>query len=123
MNKNKNRILLAEDERALSQAMNLKLTKAGFDVTCVDDGEAALTTARTEDFDLVLMDIMMPKLDGLSALRQLKQEGYKKPVVIISNLGQAEDIDKAKKLGAIEYLIKTDTGLDDLVEKVKDRIG
>ena len=112
-------ILIAEDEKPMAHALELKLSKAGFTVVSINDGEAALQALKDSKFDIVLLDLMMPKLDGFEVMEQMKLLNNKTPVIIISNLGQAEDEKRAKALGAVDYIIKSDTPIGEIVERVK----
>ena len=112
-------ILIAEDERALSKALELKLTNAGFLVTIATDGEAALKLIEGNHFDLLLLDLIMPNKDGFAVLTELSSKKSKLPVVVLSNLGQSEDERKAKELGAVDYWVKADISLIDVVNKIK----
>jgi DNA-binding response OmpR family regulator len=117
----KKRILIAEDEKPLSHALELKLSFSGFDITVVNNGDDAVSTASKEDFDLILLDIVMPGKNGFEVLEELKKIGKKIPVIMLSNLSQQEDIEKAKQLGAVDFFIKSDTPLSDIVTMVKKR--
>lgn len=102
------KILLMEDEEMLATMYESKFKRDGFDITVAHDGEDGLAKAQAANFDVVLVDIIMPKLDGfavLKALRALPQ--YKiTPIIMLTNLGQEEDIKKGQELGATDYLIK-----------------
>jgi DNA-binding response OmpR family regulator len=115
------RILLAEDDRFLRRAAEATLRRHGFDVLTAVDGEEALRLARLETPDLVLLDLIMPKLQGFEVLRALKQEASTAaiPVIVISNLGQDNDVRQALEAGAAAYLIKAHLGLDELVVRVQ----
>lgn len=113
------RILIAEDEKPISKAMELKLVHSGFEARTVFDGEEALEALAKENFDLVVLDLIMPKRDGFSTLEEMKKRGIKVPVVISSNLSQEEDLQKAKDLGAIDFFIKSNTPINEIVESIK----
>src|SRR3989338_3862411 len=98
------KILLAEDEQAISKVLALKLVNSGYDVTTVDNGEKALAELAKNKYDLLLLDLLMPKVDGWSVLEKLKGSNLK--IIVTSNLGQEEDIKKAKALGALDFFIK-----------------
>jgi len=119
------KILIAEDDQFLASAYRVKLTKAGFDVKIAGDGQEALKILETFVPDLILLDLMMPVKDGFSTLEDLKKnDTYKNiPVIVASNLGQKEDIDKAKGLGATDYIVKSDVALDALIAKIHSIIG
>lgn len=117
-NESQKRILLIEDEKPLSHALKLKLSHEGFDVTIAEDGEAGLQAALGSSFDLILIDIIMPKMDGFAVLAKLKEEGVKTRVIVLSNLGQQEDIEKAKEYGVTDYLVKSNTPISRIIDKV-----
>lgn len=113
------KILIVEDEKPMANALVLKLTSAGFDVVLVYDGETAISTLRQSSFDLIVLDLVMPKKDGFFVLAELKKLKIATPVIVSSNLSQEEDIKRVKELGARDYFIKSDTTLAEIVEKVK----
>lgn len=112
------KILIVEDEKPLANALSLKLNSSGFDTQIMHNGDDALEAAVGDKYDLVLLDLMMPKRDGFSVLTELKEKNNKTPVFIMSNLGQEEDVNKAKSLGAVDYIIKSDTPLSVIVSKI-----
>jgi CheY-like chemotaxis protein len=119
------RILLAEDDRFLRKAADARLRQHGFTVVAATDGEEALRLARAEPPDLVLLDLIMPKVQGFEVLRSLKQDPVTAaiPVVVLSNLGQDRDIQQAMELGAVAYFIKANLSLQSLVERVEEILG
>jgi CheY-like chemotaxis protein len=119
------RILLAEDDRFLRKAAEARLRQRGYHVTVAVDGEEALRLARTEAPDLVLLDLIMPKMQGFQVLRALKEDATTAtiPVIVLSNLGQDRDIQQAMKDGASAYYIKANLSLKDLAEKVELALG
>jgi CheY-like chemotaxis protein len=103
------KILLAEDDSSIQLIAKLTLTKlGGHDVTIVDDGLAAIDLARKKNFDLILLDGMMPKLDGLETCRRLKEMPETKniPVIFMTAKNQQSDIDGGYGVGAIGYIVK-----------------
>jgi DNA-binding response OmpR family regulator len=112
-------ILVAEDERPVAKALQLKLEHSGFTVSIVENGEDALKMLGEQKIDLLILDLMMPKLDGFGVLEAMKEKGIKTPVMVASNLSQTEDIERAKKLGAKDYYIKSDTPVASVVEHVE----
>ena len=114
------RVLLAEDDRFLRRAAEARLTRHGLVVLTAADGEEALRIARAEPLDLVLLDVIMPKLDGFEVLKTLRQDAAtaRLPVIVLSNLGQERDVAQAKALGAIAFLVKAHLSLQDLVDRV-----
>jgi CheY-like chemotaxis protein len=114
------RVLLAEDDRFLRRAAEASLRRHGLEVLTAADGEEALRIARAEPLDLILLDVMMPKLDGFEVLSALKQDDATAhiPVLVLSNLGQERDVAQAKALGAVAFLVKANLSLQDLVDRV-----
>lgn len=113
------KLLLAEDERAIAKALQLKLSLSGFEVEVASNGEEALALIKTKKFDLLLLDIMMPKMDGFTVMEEMKKLKNKTPVIVLSNLSQEDDADRAKKLGAVDFCIKSNTPLAEIIEKIK----
>lgn len=113
------RILIVEDEKPMAHALSLKLRSVGFKITLVYDGESAIFAARKSKFDLIILDLVLPKKNGFSILKTLKKLKITTPVIISSNLSQREDVDRARELGARDYFIKSDTTLTEIVKKVK----
>ena len=118
------KVLIAEDDRFISSAYNIKLTKEQFEVELAFDGEETIAKARSFSPDLILLDLIMPKKDGFETLKDLKNDPKLKtiPVIVSSNLGQKEDKDKALALGALDYFVKSDISLTDLIEKIKKSV-
>ena len=119
------KILVVEDETFLVKIYNMKLKKEGYDVTIATDGEQAVKLAEEIKPDLILLDLILPKLNGFEALEKIKAIASIKntPVVVLSNLGQDDDIKKAKSLGAVDYLIKANFSIQDVVQKIRDVVG
>ena len=114
------RILLAEDDRILRKAGETSLRKKGYDVIAAIDGEDALAKARDQKPDLILLDVMMPKMHGFDVLRALKGDATVRhiPVIMLTNLEQAADIRRATDDGAVGYLVKSNLNLDELAGKI-----
>lgn len=113
------RILIAEDEKAIAKALELKLKHEGFGVKSASNGKETIDILLKEKFDLILLDLMMPKLDGFGVLEELKNRQNKTPIIVVSNLGQEEDKKRVKILGAIDFLVKSDTPVAEIVNKIK----
>lgn len=115
-----NKILVAEDDKFLASAYRVKLEKAGFEPIIVGDGEKVINTLKTTIPDLIIMDLIMPIKDGFQALSEIKlNESWKKiPVIVSSNLGQKEDVDRAMNLGATDFIVKSNLKLEDLIQKI-----
>ena len=115
----KKRILIAEDERPMAEALAAKLSHADFETVIAPDGEQALEMLHSSNCDLLILDIVMPRMNGFKLLEILKNENNKIPVIVLSNLSQEEDIARAKSLGALDYYIKTDTPLSLITRRVQ----
>jgi DNA-binding response OmpR family regulator len=115
------KVLLVEDDQALLKIYSNKLRLNGFDVLMATTGDEAIRKAQAEDPRIILLDVILPEKDGFLVLEELNKNAATKkiPVVILSNLGQESDIERGRKLGAIDYLVKSDVSLTDLVDKVK----
>ncbi|MFH1968141.1 MAG: response regulator [bacterium] len=118
-------ILIIEDDAFLRDLISKKLSSAGFTASEATDGEAGLKKAKEEKPSLILLDLLLPVPDGFEILSRLKQdpETSSIPVVILSNLGQKEDVDKGLGLGANDYLIKAQFTPDEIIAKVKETLG
>lgn len=118
-------ILIVEDEEALLQTLAYKLTKEGYVVRLARDGVQGLEAVATERPDLILLDILMPNIDGFGVLERLKEQHLlpELPVIIISNSGQPVEIDRAIELGARDYLVKADFAPDEVLAKVHAILG
>jgi len=114
------RILLAEDDRFLRKSAGAMLRRQGFMVLAAEDGEEALRLARTESPDLILLDIIMPKMQGFDVLKALKSDPHTSPipVIILSNLGQESDSLAAREMGALDYWVKSNLALEELATRV-----
>ena len=121
MAKENRKILIIEDDIFLSELMSKKLIEEGFKITKAVDGEEGLIKANDETPDLILLDLILPGIDGFKVLAQLKEEPKTGsiPVIILSNLGQREDIEKGFELGAVDYLIKAHFTPDEIVERIR----
>ncbi|MFA6130872.1 MAG: response regulator [Patescibacteria group bacterium] len=117
------KILVVEDEKSMAKALELKLTKEGFVVEIAVDGEGALAKLRKEKYQLVLLDLVLPKLDGFGVLEAMKKEGIKTPAIVSTNLSQEEDEARTRALGAKDFFVKSDTSITDVVKHIKQLIG
>lgn len=122
----KKRILIAEDEVTLGELLRDFLDDHGYEVLLTKDGEECLSAYDKFKPDLLVLDIIMPKKDGFEVLEELsKKNGNSKqlPVIILTNLNNPDDIEKALNLGARTYLVKTDHQMDDIIKKIKEALG
>lgn len=118
---NKKYILVAEDDSFYSNIYKFKLNKEGFLVETATNGDEALKLIRERKPDLILLDLIMPIKDGFETLRELKDDPALKDikVIVISNLGQDEDITRTKEMGAQDYLVKANMSIQEMMDKVK----
>lgn len=116
---NAKRLLLAEDERAIARALKLKLELSGYAVEVATNGDDALSLLKSNKYDLLLLDIMMPKTDGFSVMEEMKKRKDKTPVIVLSNLSQEDDANRAKELGALDFFIKSNTPLSEIIAQVE----
>ncbi|HHE76820.1 MAG TPA: response regulator [Candidatus Parcubacteria bacterium] len=116
------KILLVEDDPFLIEIYTSKLKEAGFSVSVVTSGELVLEKVEEEKPDLVLLDVVLPNMDGWEILQAIKTNPKVKEtrVVILSNLGEKEDVEKGIKLGAVKYLIKSHYTPSEVVEEIKN---
>jgi two-component system alkaline phosphatase synthesis response regulator PhoP len=121
MDEKKIKVLIVEDEEILLTALSEELKQEGFEAIGAKDGVEGVEKAAAEMPDLILMDLVMPKLDGIGALKQLKETDQTKniPVVILTNLSDYDKVSDALSLGAMDYLVKANYRLEELVNKIK----
>lgn len=115
------KILIIEDDKFLRRVITQKLTKEGYDISEAIDGEKGIKKLEEKKVDLVLLDLILPGIDGFEVLAKLKKNPKlsKIPVIILSNLGQKEDIDKGLKMGAVDYLIKAHFTPGEIIERIE----
>lgn len=118
-------ILIVEDEKLIRKALFGKLTRNGFDVTEATDGVQAVALLQEKRFDLVLLDVFMPTMDGIAALRTLKEKGHKgSPIMLMTNLAEHDPkVQEARELGVVGVVIKADNGIGKLVEQAKEALA
>ncbi len=114
------KVLLVEDEQVLADVLDAKLKKAGYETAVAYDGEDGLAKISSLKPDLILLDIVLPKINGYEILETMKAEGNTTPIIIISNSGQPVEIDRTKELGAVDFLVKTQFDPDELIVKVNN---
>jgi DNA-binding response OmpR family regulator len=124
MNESKITILLAEDEEFLAKTYKNRLELEGFEVIVATDGQEALDRLSEIKPDLMLLDLLMPNKNGFEVLKEISKRPELKdvPVIVSSNLGQDSDVKEARGLGAIDYIVKSDISLKDMVEKIRNNI-
>lgn len=125
MAEGKKRILVVEDSAPIRTALGQKLESGGFEVLVAENGEEGLKTALSEKPDLILLDLMMPKMDGLSVLDELRKDewGKKANVLVLTNLDKAEHVEESRKRGVTDFLVKTDWSLEDVLKRVKSELS
>jgi len=114
-------VLIVEDDRFLSSLIRARLEKEGYAITQAFDGEEALDILKQAQPNLVVLDLIMPRVSGFEVLEAISVNPLVNqiPVIILSNLAQESDVLKAKQLGATEYFVKIKVSIDDLVNKIK----
>ena len=121
--KTKLKILVVEDDRYIRNLYLLKLKKEGYEVEFAGDGQEGVNVYASFAPDLIILDLLLPGTDGFAFLEEVKQkQKVKTPVIVLSNLGQPENIERAMKLGAEEYLVKVNTEVTELIGKINDRL-
>jgi len=117
-------ILIIEDDKFLKELIARKLTEEGFGVSEAVDGEEGIKKIKEEKPDLVLLDLILPGIDGFEVLSQMRKESALSsiPVIILSNLGQKEDVEKGLKMGAVDYLIKAHFTPGEIIDKIKSAL-
>lgn len=119
------KVLLLEDEEIIIELLERKLKQQGYEISVARNGEQGLAMMKKEKPDVVLLDIIMPKMGGFEVMEEMnKQEQLKNiPVIIISNSGQPVELDRAKELGVKDWLIKTEFDPQEVIDKVVKQIG
>ena len=125
MPEGRKKVLIIEDDDHISKVYEIKLGKENIDIVIARDGEEGINMVASEKPDIVLLDLMIPIKDGFIVLEEVKKTPFGKnvPIVVISNLGQQGDIEKAMKLGAADYLIKVNLSIQEVIDKVKKHLG
>lgn len=115
------KILIIEDDKFLRELIAQKLLKEGYDVIWAIDGEEGVKKAIEEKPDLVLLDLILPGIDGFEVLAKIKEDSVisEAPVIILSNLGQKDDVERGINLGASDYLIKAHFTPAEIIGKIK----
>jgi len=118
------KILIVEDDRFLRELMVKKLQSENFDTVEAVDGESGLKVFKEAKPDLVLLDLILPGIGGFEVLAKIKEDDLVAniPIIILSNLGQREDVEKGLKLGAVDYMVKAHFTPNEIIEKVKQAL-
>ena len=119
------KILIIEDDMLLNNLLKIKFQKEGFEVSGAFDGREGIEKIRTEHPDLVLLDLILPIIDGFEVLKQVKQDEAiaNIPIIIVSNLGSSEDVERGMGMGVVDYIVKSDLTLDQIAIRVKEFLG
>ena len=119
------KILLIEDEEIMIDLLQRKIAQEGYEIRVARNGEEGLAAMKEKKPDLVLLDIIMPKMEGFEVMEHMQADKDLKkiPVIVISNSGQPVEIDRAQKMGARDWLIKTEFDPQEVIEKIKKQIG
>jgi len=119
------KVLIVEDDRFLRELLIRKLEGQGFIISTAVEGKEVLSKAKEELPQLILLDLILSGIDGFEVLKQIKEDSQinKIPVIILSNLGQQEEVEKGLKLGAADYLVKAHFTPDEIIGKIKEVLG
>ena len=116
------KVLIVEDDAVLRKALKEFLSEDGFQVFTASDGEEGVEMTLREDPDIVLLDIILPKKDGYTVIKEIRDNQATKsvPIVLLTNLGSLNDVEKALSLGATTYLVKSDYKLEEISAKIRN---
>lgn len=112
-------ILIIEDEEPVAKVLRDKLKNAGYNVQFFLTASEALGALKKDNFNLIILDIILPNMDGFQFLEEIKKRNINVPVIVTSNLGSEEDMEKAKSLGAKYYIVKAETTMDEMANRIK----
>jgi DNA-binding response OmpR family regulator len=118
------KILIVEDDLPTIDALAFKLNQKGISASTALNGEEAIERLKREKYDLVLLDLLLPKKNGFEVIKEVRISGHSKgaKIIIFSNLGQEDNIEKAMKLGANGYIVKADIGINDLADRIEKEL-
>lgn len=117
----RHKLLIVEDDRSICRAMEFRLAKDNYDIVIAHDGEEGIGKLAEQVPDLILLDLILPKLNGFELLKRLREnlETAAVPVIVLSNLSQKDDIEHAMKLGAIDFFVKSNITIDEMARTVR----
>lgn len=118
----KKSILIIDDEAPLREALSEEFKENGYTVFAAANGQDGVAAAIKNKPNIILVDLIMPVMDGFQTLEAMNKEGIKIPIMVVSNLGESEETKRAKKMGAVGYIIKSNTTLSQIVEKVDKQL-
>ncbi|MEK7090142.1 MAG: response regulator [Patescibacteria group bacterium] len=118
------KVLIVEDDFLLLEILSKKFIKSGFDVNIAINGEECMKVLKSRKPDIIILDIVMPVMDGFEVLQQMRSlaELSSIPVIVLSNLGREEDVQKAKSMGAKDFLVKSNFTTQEIVDKVSNML-
>jgi DNA-binding response OmpR family regulator len=116
------KVLIVEDEPAIARVLDLKLKQIGLETTVANDGSLALDIIDKQDFDCILLDLILPGADGFTILEAIRRKSKSTKVIIMTNLGQPEDKFRVEKLGITAYYVKSEVSISQLSEAVKQTL-
>lgn len=119
VSKEERRVLVVEDERVLANILILKLEENNISCSVASDGLQALERIGRNSFDLIILDLLLPQVDGFEVLKHIREQQIETPVIVLSILSQDDDIRRAKELGANEYIVKSTSSLADIIRAVQ----
>ncbi len=122
---NNKKILVVEDEHTLRAALHSKFENEGYEILDAKDGEEGLAVALEQHPDIILLDVIMPKMDGIEMAKRLRADAWGKtvPILILSNAPDMSKVQEAMENGIFEYFIKSDTKIEHIVEKVESLLS
>lgn len=125
MDEKKKKVLIVDDEHAVRVALGDKLKSSGFEVKSAGNGISGLEKAFSGHPDLIILDILMPKMDGIEMLKRLRQDSWGKdvPVIILTNVSDYFQLEEALKIGITQFMVKAEWDLKDIVARVKEVLG
>ena len=123
MNNLNKKILIVEVEKSLLLLLQEKFESEGFSVVTAQNGKEGLIAVEKEKPDIILLDIVMPEMDGITMAHKLKDKNSRIPMIFLTNLSDLEDVSKALKIGLSDYLVKSERRVDEVVVKVKEKLG
>ncbi len=117
------KILIVEDEKAIARVMELKLKQAGFEVSAAVNGAQAINLLDNEQFDGVLLDLILPEKDGFAVLQHIREKDASLKVIVLTNLGQPEDRQRLQQMGIAGYYVKSEISIYNLISKIQEIVG
>lgn len=117
------KVLIVEDDKDFLSILKIKFTSEGFSVVTAEDGERAISVAEKEKPDLIISDVLMPKMDGIEMAKKIKESNKNVLVTFLTNIKDADYTKKIEESGEFDYLVKSDLGISDIVDKVKIKLG